>query len=115
MVNRHRGEIPARLDGRDWTMCLTLGALAELEAAFEADDLQTLAERFSKGKLRARDLSRIITAGLRGAGHLVELEEVEQMQADGGAIGFARLAGELLQVTFGEPFDENNVQAKVIG
>jgi hypothetical protein len=39
MANRHRGEIEAVLDGRPRTLCLTLGALAELEAAFGAQDL----------------------------------------------------------------------------
>ena len=31
MANRYRGEIDARLDGKPHTLCLTLGALAELE------------------------------------------------------------------------------------
>jgi uncharacterized phage protein (TIGR02216 family) len=38
MVNRHRGEIEAMLDGRSYRLCLTLGALAELEYAFGEDD-----------------------------------------------------------------------------
>ena len=46
MVNRQRGEIAATLDGRSWTLCLTLGALAELEAALDAPDLMALARRF---------------------------------------------------------------------
>ena len=43
IINRHRGEVLARLDGRDYRLCLTLGALAELEAAFAVDDIATLA------------------------------------------------------------------------
>ena len=46
MANRHRGEIAAVFDGRRFTLCLTLGALAELEHAFQAGDLVGLAERF---------------------------------------------------------------------
>ena len=68
MANRHRGEISATLDGRERTLCLTLGALAELEAAFGADDLVALASRFESGRLSARDIVRIIGCGLRGAG-----------------------------------------------
>ena len=45
MANRQRGEIEAVLDGRTWTLCLTLGALAELEAALGAGDLLELAKR----------------------------------------------------------------------
>lgn len=101
MVNRHRGEMGAVLDGREWVLCLTLGALAELEAAFEADDLGALAARFSSGKLSSRDMLRILTAGLRGGGHSVTEEDVAGMQADGGAAGFARIVGELLTATFG--------------
>lgn len=102
MANRHRGEIPARLDGRDYTLCLTLGALAELEAAFEAQDLMALTERFGSGRLKAADMRRIIGAGLRGAGFTFTDEEVAEMQADGGAVGYARLVSELLTVTFGQ-------------
>ncbi|RCS23537.1 gene transfer agent family protein [Phyllobacterium salinisoli] len=101
MVNRHRGEVGAVLDGREWVLCLTLGALAELETAFEAEDLTALIARFSSGRLSARDMVRIITAGLRGGGHSVTEEDVTQMQADGGAAGFARIVSELLTVTFG--------------
>ncbi|MGL4261713.1 MAG: GTA-gp10 family protein, partial [Afipia sp.] len=39
MVNIHRGEISADLGGRRRTLVLTLGALAELESAFGANDL----------------------------------------------------------------------------
>ncbi len=54
MANRHRGEVAARLDGRDWTLCLTLGALAELESVFETDNLSALVARFSSGRHAGR-------------------------------------------------------------
>ena len=68
MPNLHRGEIEAEIGGAERRLVLTLGALAELEAAFGTDDLIGLAERFGKGRLKARDLVRVIGAGLRGAG-----------------------------------------------
>jgi hypothetical protein len=101
MANRHRGEISAALDGRERTLCLTLGALAELEAAFGADDLVALATRFESGKLSARDIVRILGCGLRGAGESVSDEEVAAMRTEGGAAGFARIAAELIRITFG--------------
>ena len=67
--NPHRGEIEARLDGAPYRLCLTLGALAELESAFGDTDMLALAERFERGRLSAREAQRIIAAGLRGAGH----------------------------------------------
>lgn len=101
MANRRRGEIAAVLDGRERTLCLTLGALAELEAAYAADDLAALVKRFSSGRLAATDLMRIVGAGLRGAGADISDDEVGQMQVDNGAAGFAAIASDLLTVTFG--------------
>ncbi len=101
MANAHRGEIEARLDGKPLRLCLTLGALAELEQAFGDDDMLALATRFEKGRLSARDCVRIIGAGLRGAGHDIKDEAVAQMSADGGAAGFVDIVARLLRATFG--------------
>ena len=80
---------------------LTLGALAELEAAFGAEDLVALAERFGSGRLTARDLIRVIAAGLRGAGEAVSDEEVARMAVADGAAGYVRIAADLITATFG--------------
>ena len=101
MANRRRGEVAAVLDGSERTLCLTLGALAELEASFGADDLVGLAARFESGKLSARDLIRVIGCGLRGAGEAVSDTQVGALRMDGGAAGFAALAAELIGATFG--------------
>ncbi len=101
MANRQRGEVEAVLDGRPWTLCLTLGALAELEAALATGDLMGLARRFGEGRLAANDAIRVIGAGLRGAGNQVTDAEVATMRADGGATGYVALVGDLLAATFG--------------
>jgi hypothetical protein len=101
MPNLHRGEIEAEIGGARRPLVLTLGALAELEAAFGADDLTALAERFGSGRLKAHDLVRIIGAGLRGAGEAISDEEVARLSVDGGALGYVRIAGALLAATFG--------------
>ena len=101
MPNLHRGEIEAEIGGVRRRLVLTLGALAELEAAFGADDLSALAGRFGSGRLKARDLARIIGAGLRGAGEAITDEEVARLSVDGGATGYVRIAGALLAATFG--------------
>ena len=103
MPNPHRGEIAACLDGRPHRLCLTLGALAELEHTFGHEDMLALAERFQSGRLSARDAQRIIGAGLRGAGHEVLDEAVGRMQAEGGAAGFVDIVARLLGATFGGP------------
>jgi hypothetical protein len=101
MANRQRGEMAATLDGRPWTLCLTLGALAELEAALDAGDLVALATRFENGRLTARDAVKIIGAGLRGAGNDIDDAMVARMQVDGGAAGYVAIVAELLAATFG--------------
>jgi hypothetical protein len=100
-ANRRRGEIDAELDGRTYRLCLTLGALAELEAAYAADDLGALVERFSRGRLSAQDMIRVIGAGLRGAGNDVSDEAVGGMRSADGAAWFAAVVSDLLTTTFG--------------
>ena len=99
-ANRHRGEIAATLDGRPVELCLTLGALAELEGRF-GEDLGAMVARFSSGRLTAADMLAVIGAGLRGAGHVFTDDEVAEMQAEGGAAGYARITVDLLTATFG--------------
>jgi len=103
MANTYRGEIAADLGGKRRTLVLTLGALAELESAFGANDLMALAERFGSGRLSARDLVRIIAAGLRGAGEAISDDEVAALTVDGGATGYVRIAAELIAATFDGP------------
>jgi hypothetical protein len=99
MPNTHRGEISAQLGGRSFTLCLTLGALAELEAAFGAEDLLALAARFESGRLSARDAIRILGAGLRGGGAAISDEEVAALPGD--LAGHLDLVARLLSATFG--------------
>jgi hypothetical protein len=101
MPNSHRGEIEAELGGERRTLVLTLGALAELEAAFAASDLLALAERFEKGRLGASDAIRILGAGLRGAGADISDEEVGRLATPAGAPGYVKIVSDLLTATFG--------------
>jgi hypothetical protein len=101
MANRHRGEIEAELGGERRTLCLTLGALAELETSFGVEDLSALAERFGCGKISARDAIRIIGAGLRGAGEKISDEDVGKLASPNAAAGYVQIVVELLSATFG--------------
>jgi len=102
MANIYRGEIAAEIGGANRILVLTLGALAELESAFGAEDLVALAERFANGRMRARDLTRIIGAGLRGAGECVSDDDVARMAVPDGAQGYVRIAAALIEATFGQ-------------
>jgi hypothetical protein len=101
MVNRHRGEIEAEIGGARRKLVLTLGALAELESAFGAEDLVALTERFGSGRMTASDLIRIIGAGLRGAGEAVSDDDVAAMAVDGGVQAYVRIVAALIEATFG--------------
>ena len=100
-ANRHRGEIEAELGGTRYMLCLTLGALAELETAFGVDDLAALAERFASGRLSSRDVTAILLAGLRGGGNDITADDLANMPAPGGASGYVAIVAELLTATFG--------------
>ena len=104
-ANARRGEISAEFDGKLYRLCLTLGALAELEHAFGAGDLNALAERFGTGRLSAKDMMEIIAAGMRGGGADIEAAELGRMQCEGGLGGYAKVVTRLLEATFGSTSD----------
>lgn len=106
MINRHRGETALMVAGEVLPMRLTLGALAELEDAFAVDSLPALGERFAGGKLSARDVTRILMAGLRGAGGGFTEQQVAALAFDGGLNGAIAAAIRLLDATFGTPSEE---------
>ena len=100
MANRHRGEIEAELGGQNYTLVLTLGALAEIEDAYGGEDMIAIAERFESGRIKASDAIKVIGAGLRGAGAAITNEEVARLSVAGGAAGFLRIVADLLKATF---------------
>ena len=102
MAITQRGEIEAVIGGETRILCLTLGALAELEARLQAADLVGLAERFVGGRISARDLTAILGAGLRGGGNAVTDDDLARLSIEGGPKGAAEIAARLLKATFGE-------------
>lgn len=101
MANRRRGEVPLTLGSERYTLCLTLGALAELEDALQAGDLAGLAERFDGGRLAARDVIALLGAALRGGGHPLDDEAVARLPLDGGLAAVTAALGEALVAAFG--------------
>ena len=101
MTNPRRGEVPLQLGTRRYTLCLTLGALAELEAAFQVGDLTALAERFGTGRLSSRDLLTLLAVALRGGGHEMSDAEVASLPLHDGIEPVAAALADLLLMTFG--------------
>lgn len=103
MANPWAGEVAIWLDGRRHVARLTLGALAELEAALDAGSLIELAERFEGRSFRTRDVLAVVVAGLRGGGWLGTAEDLRTAEIRGGAVEAARVAAELLARAFALP------------
>jgi len=103
MVNPHAGEVALVIDGEARVMRLTLGALAELEAALSAGSLVELVERFETSAFSTRDVLALIVAGLRGGGWQGRAEDLMQAEIAGGPVGAARAAAELLARAFALP------------
>ena len=106
MVNPWRGEVALVIDGQRRVMRLTLGALAELEAGMGEGTLVALVERFERGEVSARDVLRLIVAGLRGGGWDVSAAELTAAEIEGGPLAAARAAAELLARAFALPGDD---------
>jgi hypothetical protein len=102
MANRHRGEVDLRLGEEALTLRLTLGALAEIEAAFGASDLVALGERLQSGRLSARDLIPILGAAARGGGQRMSDSDLAARIGVSDLPACAAAVGELFALTFGE-------------
>ena len=101
MVNPLRGEVEITLDGVPHAARLTLGALAELEAALKTDSLIEMAARFEEGRFSASDVVAVIVAGLRGGGWRGGRDDLLSADIDGGPVAAAQAAARLLARAFG--------------
>jgi hypothetical protein len=103
MANAWAGEVEIGLDGVTHVAKLTLGALAELEGALEDGDLMGLVRRFESRSFSTRDVLAVVVAGLRGGGWQGRASDLRAVSIDGGMMGAARAAGELLARAFVVP------------
>jgi hypothetical protein len=103
MANPYAGEVALVIDGQRHVLKLTLGALAELEASLEGGSLVEMVERFESGAFSSRDVLRLIVAGLRGGGWRGQASDLLSAEIEGGAMGAARAAAELLARAFMAP------------
>lgn len=101
MVNPWAGEVCLVIDGQAHRLKLTLGALAELEAALEAGSLIEMIERFEAGRFSTRDLLALIVAGLRGGGWQGGRADLLGAEIEGGLMAAGQAAGQLLARAFG--------------
>lgn len=96
-ANPARGEVVASLAGEPRRLCLTLGALAELEGAFGLADWASMAARLCSPS--AADLAVVLGALLRGGGEgafaaeLASAPVTPREAADAVAAAFVAAAG----------------------
>ena len=106
MANPWRGEVALKIDGQQRTLKLTLGALAELEQSLQTGSLVELVERFEGSRFSGTDLLLLLSAGLKGAGNTLSYDDLANADIEGGPLGAARTAAELLARAFA-PAGEN--------
>mgnify|MGYP006442971475 FL=1 len=103
MGNPFAGEVALVIGGERQVMRLTLGALAEMEAALETASLVDLVARFEEGRFSSRDVLAVIVAGLRGGGWRGQASDLVTAEIEGGPLAAARAAAQLLARAFALP------------
>lgn len=79
-MNGVRGEVALEIDGRPHVLCLTLGALAEIETALGCDNMGELEARLKR--LSGRDVLVLLRALLRGGGEVGMADRLEAVPID---------------------------------
>jgi hypothetical protein len=103
MGNPFAGEVHVTLDGVPHLAKLTLGALAELEAALESGSLVDLIRRFEGQNASTRDVLALVVAGLRGGGWQGTAADLLRVEIGGGPMMAAQIAATLLARAFAPP------------
>ncbi|MFN4057499.1 MAG: gene transfer agent family protein [Roseinatronobacter sp.] len=101
--NPYSGEVVLVLNDQPHRLRLTLGALAELEAALSEDSVLAMVERFEQGRFSSRDVLALIVAGLRGGGWQGQAADLLTAEIAGGFSQAARVAAQLLARAFAPP------------
>ncbi|WP_406852011.1 GTA-gp10 family protein [Brevundimonas sp. BH3] len=86
-MNAMRGEVRVELAGQPRTLCLTLGALAQMEAGLGVRGMAALAERMAV--MSAADLLVVLAALLRGGGEVELADGLAGVSVDARAAALA--------------------------
>lgn len=110
MGNPFACEVALVIDGKRHVLKLTLGALAELEAALKTDTLVELVQRFEAGGFSTGDVMKLIVAGLRGGGWEGRASDLLSAEIEGGPMAAAKAAALLLARAFMLPDEGEDAQ-----
>lgn len=100
-INGARGEVALTIDGAPRRLCLTLGALAELETEFRVTGMAALGARLAATS--ARDLLVVLAALLRGGGAPMTVRDLMRASLDPVAASEAVAAAFSAAATDSEP------------
>ncbi|MCK0094219.1 gene transfer agent family protein [Yoonia sp. F2084L] len=103
MANPWTGEVAIVIDGVSHDCKLTLGALAELEAALGEGSLVDLIRRFEGAAFSGADVMAVVVAGLRGGGWTGTAADLMTAEIAGGPVGAAQAAALMLARAFAVP------------
>jgi hypothetical protein len=98
LPNAARGEVMLAIDGAPRRLCVTLGALAELEAAFDVAAFADLGDRLQH--MTASDLLIVVSALCAGGGDPVSVSELAAGRIDPSEA--ARAVGEAFRLAFAD-------------
>lgn len=98
LVNVARGEVVLTINGAPRRLCVTLGALAELEAAFDVAAFSDLGERLQH--MTASDLLIVVSALSAGGGEAISVAELACARID--PTQAARAVGEAFRLAFAD-------------
>jgi len=108
MANRHKGEVSIEVDGRDYTMALTIDAMVALEDMFSTPQksvtFQEVLLMGDRGSVKA--LRALIWASLQLHHPEIQIKDISGLvQAGGGLDVFAEKFVTLAKATFADPKD----------
>lgn len=76
--NAARGEVPIKLDGKDFILRPTYQAIAEMEAS-SGLSVVTLTRLIASGRIKMIDLAAVICAGLKAGGAPATIEKAGEL------------------------------------
>lgn len=116
MTNHARGESALVLNGKSYTVALTLGVLAKIEAAFGGVSfIKVMNERFTTNEPAIGDVAKFFKAILEGNGHAEAASEIDAMTFDKipalmeslmSVLGASGMAREAKSEPVNDPFDQ---------
>lgn len=100
MTNKYRGCIAQDFNGFSYNLCLTLGALAELEEALNCQNISCLFKKFQEGYFSTQDIIKILGIALRAGGSDIQDKDIHKWPLDRGFLIYVNTVSRLLQETF---------------